>query len=90
MVGCRLLLKEVCHVLEVRLNMMSAGRLDDEGYEGSIWNDTMKFYKGNLIVARARKINTMYLMHTQICWEEVIVAEDTTCELWHKRLCHVS
>ena len=36
--GCRLLLKEVRHVPEVRLNLMLADRLDDEGYEGSIWN----------------------------------------------------
>ena len=38
---CRLLLKEVRHVPEVRLNLMSAGWLDDEGYEGSIPNGIM-------------------------------------------------
>ena len=46
-IGCKLLLKEVRHVLEVRLNLMPAGRLDNEGYEGSIRNGTMKFCKGN-------------------------------------------
>ena len=33
---CKLLLKDVRHVPEVRLNLISAGRLDDEGYTGSI------------------------------------------------------
>ena len=88
--GCRLLLREVCHIPEVRLNLILVGRLDDEGYEGSIRNDTMKFCNGSLIVARARKINTLYLMHDRISKEEVNVAVDTAGELWHKRLCHMS
>ena len=70
--------------------MISAGRLDDEGYTGSIRNGVMKFNKGSLIVARAQKINTLYLMHARICWEEVNVAADNAGELWHKRLCHMS
>ena len=87
---CRLLLRDVHHLPEVRLNMMSACRLDDEGYEGSIWNGTMNFYKVSLILARARKINRLYLMHGRICQEKVNVAADNTGELLHKRLCHMS
>ena len=41
-------------------------------------------------MARARKINRLYLMHTRICWEEVNVATRDAGELWHKRLCHMS
>ena len=48
---CRLVLKDVRHVPEVRLNMILAGRLDYEGYTCSIRNDTLKFYNENLIVA---------------------------------------
>ena len=77
-------------VQEVRLNLISAGRLDDEGYTGSIRNGVMKFSKGSLIVARARKVNTLYLMNARLCPEELNVASDTTGELWHKRLCHMS
>ena len=32
--GCRLMLKDVCHVSDVRLNLISAERLDDEDYNG--------------------------------------------------------
>ena len=31
-IGCRLMLKDVHHVPDVRLNIISVGRLDDEGY----------------------------------------------------------
>ena len=82
--------KDVRHIPEVRLNLISAGRLDDEGYTGSIRNGVMKLSKGSLIVARARKVNTMYLMNVRLCPEEVNVASDTAGELWHKRLCHMS
>ena len=50
----------------------------------------MKFNKGSLIVARARKVNTLYLMNARICPEEVNVVSNTVGELWHKRLCHMS
>ena len=48
--GCRLVLKYVRHVLDVRLNLISAARLDYEGYMGSIRNNTLRFCKGSLIV----------------------------------------
>ena len=49
--GCRLMLKDVRHVLDVKLNLISAGRLDDEGYSGNFYNGTWKLSKGSLIVA---------------------------------------
>ena len=64
-IRCKLLLKDVQHVLEVRLNLISAVRLDDEGYTGSIRNGVMKFNKGSLIVARAWKVNMLYLMNAR-------------------------
>ena len=79
--GCKLLLKDVRHVPEVRLNLISVGQLDDEGYMGSIRKGVMKFSKGSLIVAWAQKVNTLYLMNAQLCPEEVNVASDTAGEL---------
>ena len=88
--GCKMLLKDIRHILEVRLNLISSGRLDDEGYTGSIRNGVMKFSKGSLIMAPARKVNTLYLMNARLCPEELNVAADTAGELWHKRLSHMS
>ena len=70
--------------------MISAGWLDDEGYTGSIRNGVVKFSKGSLIVARARKVNTLYLMNARLCPKEVNVISDIIGELWHNRLCHMS
>ena len=39
---CRLMLKDVRHVSDVRLNLISAGRLDDEGHIGSFYNGAWK------------------------------------------------
>ena len=88
--SCRLVLKAVQHVLDAQLNLISTGRLEDEGYMGSIQNGVMKFSKGSLIVARAQKINTLYSMHARVYRNEVNVATDTVGELWHRRLCHMS
>ena len=85
-----MLLKDVQHVPDVLLNLILAGRLDDEGYRGSIRNGVMKFSKGSLIVARAQKVNTLYLMNARLCPQEVNVASYTAGELWHKRLCHMN
>ena len=57
---CRLVLKDARHVLEVRLNLLSVGPLDDEGYGGNIWNDGLKFCNGSLIVAQAQKTKTLH------------------------------
>ena len=48
-IGYRLMLKDV------RLNLILAGRLDDDGYNGSFHNCACMFCKGSLIVAQAQK-----------------------------------
>ncbi|PKI36969.1 hypothetical protein CRG98_042670 [Punica granatum] len=45
--GCKLLLKKVGHVPEIRLNLISTGQLDDKGYSSGRW----KLSKGSLVVA---------------------------------------
>ena len=72
------------------LNMISTGWLDDEGYNGSFHNGARKFCKGSLIVARAQKQNTFYVMHARLCRDEANVVADSDGELWHKRLDHMS
>ena len=88
--GCRLMLKDVRHVPDVRLNLISAGRLDDEGYSGGFRNGTWKFCQGSLIVARAQKQNTLYVMHAKLCRDEANIVGDSNGELWHRRLGHMS
>ena len=89
--GCRLILRDVRHVPDIRLNLISIGRLNDEGYyNGSFQNDMWKFCKGSLIVARAQKQGTLYMMHVRLCKSKMNVAANSSGELGHKRLDHMS
>ena len=67
----------------LRLNLISTGRLDDESYSGSFQYRTWKFCKGSLIVVRAQKQGTLYVMHAKVCKDEANVVADSSGELWH-------
>lgn len=45
--GCKLFLKDVRHVPDIRLNLMSAGKLDDEGYKNQFGDGKWKLSKGS-------------------------------------------
>ncbi|VFQ86020.1 unnamed protein product, partial [Cuscuta campestris] len=53
--GTKLLLKDVRYAPDVRLNLISVHRLDDEGYENHFGGGKWKLKKGNLVVARGKK-----------------------------------
>ena len=89
--GYELLLKDVRHVADLRLNLLSIGRLDDEGFESRFGGGRWKLKRGSLVLASARKSNTLYKLAAQACSDEVNAAEkDPSMELWHRRLGHMS
>ena len=49
--GCELLLKNVRYVSDMRLNLISVGKLDDEGYESYFGRQIWKLTKGSLVMA---------------------------------------
>ena len=53
--GQDILLKQVRHVLEMRMSLISMGRLDDEGYSTSFGKRGWKIRKGALVVAKGPK-----------------------------------
>ena len=75
---------------DIRLNLISTGRMEDKGFSRSFRNGKWKFCRGNLIVARAQKHDTIYTMHARVCKSEANVAADSNGEIWHKRLGHMS
>ncbi|VFQ62905.1 unnamed protein product [Cuscuta campestris] len=50
--GCRLVLRDVRHVPDIRLSLISAGLLDDEGYANNFCDGRWKLSRGCLIMAR--------------------------------------
>ena len=90
-IGNKLVLKDVRHVPDIRLNLISIGRLDDEGFTNSFGESKWKLTKGSLVVARGKKQNTLYVMEAKLHKGEINVAQrDVSIELWHRRLGHIS
>ncbi|CAL1360546.1 unnamed protein product [Linum trigynum] len=89
--GTKLLLKDVRHVPEMRLNLISVDKLDGEGYCNTFHNGQWKLTRGSLVLAKGKKLSKLYVMEAKISPEIVNSAENgDTIELWHKRLGHMS
>ena len=50
----------------------------------------MKLIKGNLIVARAKKQTSLYVMQARVCIGEANIVDDLSINLWHQRLGHMN
>ncbi|KAJ0501528.1 putative RNA-directed DNA polymerase [Helianthus annuus] len=89
--GMELVLHNVKHVSDIRLNLISAGLLDDDGYHSTFGDGVWKLTRGSLIVARGKRSSKLYMAHPKISTDSVhsLVDNDMT-ELWHKRLGHMS
>lgn len=60
--GCSLLLKQVRHVPKLGMNLVSAGKLDDEGCHIVFGKGCWKIVKGSLVVAKGQKTGTLYTL----------------------------
>ena len=89
--GMKLILKEVRHAPDIRLNLISTGKLDDDGYCNVFNEGQWKLTKGSLIVARGKKSCNLYLLQASISSNFVNSIKGlNVCDLWHKRLSHIS
>ena len=90
-IGCKLVLKDVKHVPEMRFSLISVGKLDNEGYHSHLGKDKWKLTKGTLVLVRGKKNNTLYKTEARLVKEEVnIVENEASTKLWHKQLGHMS
>ena len=81
-IGNKLVLKDVRHVLDICLNLISTGRLDDEGFTYSFDESKWELTKGSLVVARGKKQNTLYVMEAKLHKGEINEAlQDVSIEL---------
>jgi transposase InsO family protein len=89
--NCQLVLKDVRHVPDMRLNLISTGVLDNEGYKNEFYGGKWKLSKGSLVFARGKKESTLYLTQAKIRGKDVnTLSNNSSIELWHKRLGHMS
>jgi transposase InsO family protein len=90
-IGCKLVLKDVRHVPEMRFNLISIWKLDDEGYHNYLGGGQWKLSKGSLSLAKGKKISSLYKTDARLVKGDAVVVEnENSTELWHKRLGHMS
>ena len=89
--GCTLALKDVRHILDLRLNLISVHMLDKDGYTHFINSGNWKLTKGSLVVTRGRLYCSLYKTEVKVCGGQLNAVDDgTSPDLWHKRLEHMS
>ena len=79
--GCKLHLKDVRHVPEIRLNLISIGTLDDMGYHSFFGEGKWKLTKGSLVVAKGKKFNSLYMTEAKSYRGEVNAVDDSSTQL---------
>lgn len=90
-VGCILTLKNVRHIPDLRLNLLSANVLDQEGFRHTFGDGKWKLSKGSMTVARGELCCSLYKTYLSVCSGELnAVEEKNSPNLWHKRLGHMS
>lgn len=89
--GTTLALKGVKHIPDLRFNLLSVGKLDDDGYYNSFSGDEWKLKKGSMVIVKGRRHSNLYIVRTGISKRYINTCEDdSSSELWHKRLSHMS
>ena len=79
------------HILDLRLNLISVNMLDNDGYNHFINSGNWKLTKRSLVVARGRLCCSLYKTKAKVCGGQPnAVDDDTSPNLWHKRLTHMS
>ena len=89
-IGCKLHLKNVRHISDIRLSLIFVQVLNDDGYYNFFGDGKWKCTKGNMVVAKGEKRNTLYWTTTKFFIPQVNAVEDCSIELWHKRLGYLS
>ncbi|WJX13388.1 hypothetical protein P8452_03779 [Trifolium repens] len=89
--GTTLVLKGVKHIPELRFNLLSVGKLDNEGYDNSFSGNEWKLKKGSMVVARGKRNSNLYVVQLGVSKCYINTCDnDSSSELWHKRLGHMS
>ncbi|RVW62457.1 Retrovirus-related Pol polyprotein from transposon TNT 1-94 [Vitis vinifera] len=89
--GTMLTLKNVKHIPDIRMNLISTGKLDDEGFCNTFRDSQWKLTRGSMVIAKGNKSSSLYLMQARVIDSSInVVDDDSTFELWHNRLGHMS
>jgi hypothetical protein len=88
--GNQWLLKEVRHVLDLRKNIISTGKLASEGCISIFTDKVWKVTKGSLVITKGEKVGTLYLCTGNTNSSIYLASTGVDTTLWHHRLGHMS
>ncbi|KAK8926157.1 hypothetical protein KSP39_PZI018485 [Platanthera zijinensis] len=89
--GALLVLRDVRHVPDIRFNLISVGRLGDEGHLSVFGGDFWKLIRGSLVMARGYRDSGLYYMEGRPeAAQANSVRDEASTSLWHRRLAHIS
>ena len=88
--GYTLSLKNVRHVPNMHLNLISTHILDKEGYGNYFGDGKWRLSKGSLVLARGKICCSLYKTQVKVCKDVSATQEDSTPNLWHRQLAHIS
>lgn len=80
-VGYKLQLKNVRHVPDNHLNLISFKPLDIEGYHTYFGGANFKIGKGSLVLEKEEKSTTLYNLLVKLCTKEVNAVENVSIDL---------
>jgi hypothetical protein len=65
--GCKLVIKDVQHIPDMRLHLILVGVLDDDEYQSYFLGGWWKLLRQHLVVARGFKFDSLYMNQVKIC-----------------------
>ncbi|KAG8367006.1 hypothetical protein BUALT_Bualt16G0027500 [Buddleja alternifolia] len=86
-IGCTLMLKDVCHVSDLRFHLISGIALDHLGYASCFGNGKWKLTRGSMVVARGAFCGGLYKTCAKVCFAGLTTTKDESLsDMWHMRL----
>ena len=74
--GYTLILKDVRHVPDIRLNLISTHVLEKEGYGNYFRDEKWRLSKGSLVFARGKICCTLYKTQVKLCKDVVSATQE--------------
>ncbi|GAA0155870.1 hypothetical protein LIER_13498 [Lithospermum erythrorhizon] len=87
--GKELVLENVRHIPNFRLNLISSEKLDDQGYWNFFGDGQWKLIKDSKLIIKGTKEGTLYRSSLEALKDGVHIV-DSKFKLWHKTLGHMS
>ena len=76
---------------ELRFNLLSIRKLDNEGYDNSFSANEWKLKKGSMVVAKGKRNSNLYIVQLGVSKCYINTCDnDSSSEFWYKCLGHMS